>query len=383
MNIKEVITVIKKRFHYIDGILLLICCCLFLFACSTENKNNEAPGEEQEQTSNNGNQELASLDIDYRLFQKVVGWLDNETLLVHIGDSETQQLVTFDIFTGNINQIYSVDSFILTVELNQAKNKILLQEIKNEQTSFKIVTSEGNLIQSTEFEFASYVNFHWNPLSNNTVFVSHYSFDPESETETINVYNWDIENDSFSRKKIPSLSPKWYTENIYLYVDEMNDGGLYIGDIRKDKQDMMINQDISNFYINQDTFIGLVESDITENEVLLFHEYPFLLGDKVISIPKVTMNDKPIKLNFTQSARNGKIYGVIPNQSFVVEEELGSYHLSRLNFQKEARHDILELPENAPIALSPDEEHLLYGWRLENIVDLSDPELIELLEILN
>ncbi|MDN6194732.1 MAG: hypothetical protein L0I88_06840, partial [Alkalibacterium sp.] len=295
-----VITVIKKRFHYIDGILLLICCCLFLFACSTENKNNEAPGEEQEQTSNNGNQELASLDIDYRLFQKVVGWLDNETLLVHIGDSETQQLVTFDIFTGNINQIYSVDSFILTVELNQAKNKSLLQEIKNEQTSFKIVTSEGNLIQSTEFEFASYVNFHWNPLSNNTVFVSHYSFDPESETETINVYNWDIENDSFSRKKIPSLSPKWYTENIYLYVDEMNDGGLYIGDIRKDKQDMMINQDISNFYINQDTFIGLVESDITENEVLLFHEYPFLLGDKVISIPKVTMNDNPIKLNFTK-----------------------------------------------------------------------------------
>ncbi|MDN6194733.1 MAG: hypothetical protein L0I88_06845 [Alkalibacterium sp.] len=57
--------------------------------------------------------------------------------------------------------------------------------------------------------------------------------------------------------------------------------------------------------------------------------------------------------------------------------------MSRLNFQKEARHDILELPENAPIALSPDEEHLLYGWRLENIVDLSDPELIELLEILN
>ncbi|GEK90642.1 hypothetical protein [Alkalibacterium kapii] len=371
---------IRKRLHNdIDVILLLVCCCLFLFACSP--KENEDPVSDQ--PSENESLTLASLDIDYRLFQKVVGWFDETTLLVHLGDSEKQQLNTFDIFTGEMEQVYSTDSAILTIEMNQARDKILLQEIKDEQTIFKIVTKKGEVIQSTEFYFTSYVNFHWNPTNDNTAFVSHYNYDHELEVETMIVYIWDIEENSFSLRNIPSLSPKWYSENVYLYVNEQQDNGLYIGDVREDQEDMIINKDVSSFYINQDTFIGLVESDIMEDEVLLFHEYPFLIGDKVIRIPKVTANKTLIDPHFTQSTRNGKIFGVIPDYSFVMEEDLGSYHLAHLNFQKEFVNEIIELPENAPIALSPNEDYLLYGWRLEYIIDLSDPELIELLAILN
>ncbi|MDZ7835868.1 MAG: hypothetical protein U5K84_11630 [Alkalibacterium sp.] len=85
----------------------------------------------------------------------------------------------------------------------------------------------------------------------------------------------------------------------------------------------------------------------------------------------------------TQATRNGDIYGVIAEYAFALEEDLGEYHLSHLDFENETVENILELPEDAPIALSPSEEHVLYGWRLEYITDLSDPELVPLIEILN
>lgn len=372
---------IKKRTHYIQVTLLLICCCLFLIACTTQDSDGTEEGEEQPPESES--MSLATLDIDYRVFQKVVGWLDDETLLVHLGEAEKHELVSFDIFSGDIESIYNDDSAILTVEINQTKDKILLQEIKDQQSTFRVITTDGTEIQSTNFGYTSYVNLNWNPANDNTVFISHYNYDHSLEAETILVYIWTIDENTFTVKDIPSLSPKWYSENVYLYIDELYTTALYIGDIREDQDNLMINRDISDFYLNQDTFIGLVESDISENEVLLFHEYPFLVGEKVIRVPKVTMNEFPIKPHMTQATRNGDIYGVVPDYAYSLEEELGEHHLSHLDFENETVEEIMELPEDAPIALNPTEDYLLYGWRLENIIDLSDPELFELIEILN
>ncbi|WP_368646336.1 hypothetical protein AB4027_05535 [Alkalibacterium putridalgicola] len=372
---------IEKRTHYIRVTLLLMCCCLFLFACTS--KNPDGAGEGESQPTDSEELSLARLDIDYRTFQKVIGWLDDETLLVHLGSADDHKLMTFNIFSGEMEEVYSNESSILTTEINQSRDKILLQEIKNGQSAFKVITLDGTMIQSTTFGYTSYVNIHWNPTNDNTVFVSHYHFDHELEAETILVYIWTIDKNTFSVRDIPSLSPQWYSENVYVYIDELHTNALFIGDIRENKEDMMINRDITDFFLNQDTFVGVVESDISDNEVLLFHEYPFLVGDKVIRIPKVTMNESPVKPHMTQSTRNGKIYGVIPDHSFSLEEELGEYRLAHLHFEDEAVIEIMDLPENAPIALSPTEEYLLYGWRLENIIDLSNPELIELIEILN
>ncbi|MDZ7835866.1 MAG: hypothetical protein U5K84_11620 [Alkalibacterium sp.] len=75
----------------------------------------------------------AALSIDYESFQKVVGWLSEETLLVHIGDTENHELVSYHIFSGEIEQIYSSETAILTVEINERRDKILFQEIDNDR----------------------------------------------------------------------------------------------------------------------------------------------------------------------------------------------------------------------------------------------------------
>lgn len=372
---------IKKRSHYTYVTLLLVCCCLFLFGCSRSDSSD--PPDDQETPATSEELLFASLDTPYESFQKIVGWLSEDTLLVHIGESEDHELIAYNIFTGETSQIYSEDTSILSVELNLTKDKILIQEVTDVLSRLKVITVDGLTIQTLEFDYASYVTFDWNPTHNNTVFISHYSFDHVLESETIQVYIWTIDENTLIPKDIPSLSPRWYSANVYLYIDEINTNALYIGDIREDDSDLIINRDIADFYLNQDTFLGLVESDISENQVHLFHEYPFLVGDNVISVPKVTMNGYPIRPHLTQSKRNGKIYGVIPEYSFTLEEDLGEYQLAHLDFENETVEEVMEVPEDAPIALSPTEEYLLYGWRLENIVDISKQNIIPILEDMN
>ncbi|MER2064314.1 MAG: hypothetical protein ABS873_06650, partial [Alkalibacterium sp.] len=283
---------IEKRSHTFQVTLLLLCCCLFLFACDLNGQNGSDPEGEGEPSESEASG-LATLDIDYREFQKIVGWLDDHTLLVHVGSSDQHELISFDIFSGEMDEIYTNNSSILSIEINQSKDKILLQEIKAEQSNFRVITVDGETIQSTDFSYTSYVNLNWNPTNDNAVFISHYSYDHTLDSETILVYVWTIDDNTFTVQDIPSLSPRWYSENIYLYIDELYSPALYIGDIRESAEDRMINRDVSDFYLNQDTFIGVVESDIQDSEVLLFHEYPFLIGDKFLRVPKVTMNDHP------------------------------------------------------------------------------------------
>lgn len=371
---------LKEKSHNLLVTLLMLCCCLFLYACQT---NANGSGDEPEPPEETERLPLTQIDLPYESFQKVVGWISDDTLLVHVGDTENHELLSYNIFTGEQESIYIDDTSILSVELNKTRTKILIQEVSQTLSRLKVIDTDGSTVQSIDFDYSSYVTLDWNPTDDNTVFVSHYSYDHIEESENIEVYIWTIDENTLNPKDIPSISPQWYSANVYLYIDEINSNALYIGDIREDQDDMMLNRDIASFYLNEDTFLGIIESDIQDNVLHLFHEYPFLVGDKVISVPKVTMNDYPVKPHLTQSTRNGKIYGVIPQTSFALEEELGEYSLSYLDFENEETEEVMPLPEDAPVALSPSEEYILYGWRLEYIADLEEGELFPLLEVLN
>lgn len=370
----------NKRSQNSNVTFLMFCCCLFLFACQAEpnetDEQNDLPEEEETYS-------LTPIDIQYESFQKVIGWLSEETLLVHTGTTESHELVAYHIFSGEKNPIYSEDSFLLSVEISQARDKIVIQEVGDDFSQLKVISVTGETIESIAFDYTSYATIDWNPTNDETLFVSHYNFDHVLESEVIQVYIWSIDDNSLTAKDIPSLTPKWYSANVYLYVDELETNALYIGDIREDQEDLMINRDIVDFYLNMDTFLGIVESDIQDNVLHVFHEYPFLVGEKVISIPKVTSNGYPVRPPLTQSARNGDIYGVLPDYSFSLDEELGEYHLARLDFETETTEEIMALPQEAPIELSPTEEYLLYGWRFENIIDLTSLEMIPLIEEMN
>ncbi|EXJ22454.1 lipoprotein [Alkalibacterium sp. AK22] len=360
--------------HNIFSCVSFTCCSLFLFACA-------ASGEQEEKDQQATELTLHKLEINYQDFQKIAGWVSNDTLLVHSGDSQLHAFHLFDIFTGEIELIYESDSYILSTEINQGENLVLFQEVSDDISQLHVMELEGGILHSTELPHGGYVTLDWNTIDPGRIFISHYAYDPGEALESIRVQVWDTEQGSLEDIAVPSMYPKWYSSNVYLYVDELKGQNLYIVDSREADSDMLISRDIRDFFLHQDTFIGIVPSDINENHVYLFHEYPFLVGEQVITIPKVSLFDAPVKPFLTQSRRDGDIYGVIAREPVTLEEELGTFALQKLDFEAEDMTEIMPLPYDAPVLLSPNEEYVLFGWRYEYLIDLGNQEMHELVDL--
>lgn len=367
----------KKTAQWMSMPLFFIACCLFLLACTS---SNGAVTEEPVNENTVEAQDIIPMDIPYDHFQKVVGWLSGDTVLVHIGDTDSHSLHVYNIFSGEMSSVYEEDSFILTVVIHQSKDKIIFQEVRGEDILLTVMDLNGEILQTAHIDYSGYTNLDWNPINDNLVFVSHYVYDEAEETEELSVNIWDIENNTFVEEPLDSASPSWYSANVYLYVDLFEGTHLYIGDIRESEPAMLINRNIHDFFLHDDTFIGMSVSDIREDQLYLFQEYPFLVSGNVIPVPKVTMNNQPLLPHMTQSTRNGKVYGVLSKEAIAIEEDVGEFQLSHLNFEDETVHNILDLPFDAPIALCPNERYILYGWRYEYIIDLESEEMLSLLK---
>lgn len=353
--------------------VFLTCCSLFLFACGSSSDGSVNGSSETEEIAH-------PMELDPELFQKNIGWLDNETLLIHKGSNDSHQFTSYNIFTGDFEDIYEENAYILSAEISHSRDQILFQEVSNEGISLNVMDLSGDIIHSTDLHYSGYVTLDWNAVDPNLIFISHYDYDSAEEVETILVQVWNTEEETLTRRPIASLYPTWYSSNVYVYVDELEGRDLYIGDLREENGDMVISRDVRDFFLHQDTFIGIVPSDINEHQVYLFHEYPFLVGDNVITAPKVSMNDQPVKPHLTQSNRNGKILAVLSDEPVILEEELGTYTLTQLDFESETVEEIIALPYDAPICLSPDENHVLYGWRYEYLIELDSGDMHSLID---
>ncbi|MCC5889346.1 MAG: hypothetical protein JJU01_02175 [Alkalibacterium sp.] len=365
---------LKQKKHKMIQWLFFTCSCLFLFACTGQDSaaNNEDETEEEPA--------LHLVNIEPELFQKVAGWFGPETVLLHTGDMDQHELHLYNVVTGEIEELYEEKGYILSIELNPLSSEILFQIVTEEGVFLKIINSSGEISHSIPIDYNGYVSLDWNSVNTDLIFIAHYHYSLEEEGEDILVQIWDIESNTLTERPVSSMYPKWYTSNVYVYIDELEGRNLYIGDIREDSDDLIINRDVVDFFMNQDTFIGVVESDINDTQVYLFHEYPFLVGESVITIPKITMNDVALKPHLTQSNRDGEIYGVIPQQAVALEESLGDFNLEHLDFSEQTTEEIVSLPYDAPIELSPNEEFILFGWRFEYIIDLQTHEMHSLLE---
>ena len=353
-------------------------CFLFLFilvGCKAVDKPEEA--DEPVETG------LQTMDIPVEDFRQVVGWLNKEEILVHISHDQKEQLVRFNLFTGDMRTVYESESYFLYVGLSPNKRQILLQLTEGEKAKALVLSIQGDLVQERELATQGYVSADWNPDDANLILLSYYYFE-EGEEEEVIVENWNLEENTAEMISSPTLELKWYSSNLFLYVDHgedvsLNEGALFIGDIRTNEK-WRINNDVSDFYLYEDTFIGFTPSDFEDDKLLMTHEYPFMVEQGFMTIPKASMNDRLVFPTISQGKRNGKIYGVIPSESVKLEEETGSYELVYIDFESQSITPIIEVPDLAPLAVSEDELYSLFGWQFEYVIDLEKNTLHYLLK---
>ncbi|WP_414840157.1 hypothetical protein [Carnobacterium sp. TMP28] len=350
--------------------LTLSFCAFFLVGCT---KVSTTPEEKEKK------QVLHELPLEYENFRKIIGWVSNEEVLIHAGEGNKDTLYLFDLFSGEMTILYEVDAIILTAVISTDQQKIFVQTVNDENRELKIMNLLGTVEQQTTIKTNGYLNINWNPVNQDNLFISYY----KQEQEMI-VQNWDINTNKITNVESSSLTPVWYSANLYLYVDNLNDfslqtGELYMGDIRTNKVTPIRSQ-VTNFYLNNDTFITFSPSDFNEDELLLNRQYPFMVDNGFVAIPKVSMNDRLIFPYLTQSSREQAIYGITSKEPTQLEVNSGQFQLSKFDFNSQKSESIIDLPDNAPISISKDGKYCLYGWRHEYMIDLKEQELYPLIE---
>lgn len=303
-------------------------------------------------------------------FKRVMGWLTKEEVLVHSGEGTEDVLYRFNVFSGKLSQLYDPEGLILTTAISPDRKKIFLQlaDMEKKASRLQVIDTAGRLLNEESLATPNYLNINWNASNNNALFLAYY----ESENN-LKVLNWQLSSATIQEIPNDSLTPIWYSDHLYLYVDNLGEfflthGKLYLGDTRTGEKSE-INSQISNFWLSNDALITFTPSDFNEEALLVNYQYPFMVDAGFLEIPKMTMNNRLLFPYLTQKTRQAPIYGVFPKKAVRLELEAGKFQLGKLDFKKSKIDPILDLPDNAPIQISPDGEHFLYGWRFEYAID--------------
>ncbi|SFH73084.1 hypothetical protein [Pisciglobus halotolerans] len=362
----------KKTIH-INWVALILVVALFLSGChsqqpSKQNKIDKKPVK------------IEKTAIPYSNFRKVSGWLSNDEVLIHSGSEEGDRLSSFNVLTGKTKDLFSTDAYILTTAVSQKEQEIVFQEVADTSSKMVLIDTEGNKLQELPIKANGYVSLNWNKDDTSQLFIAYYH-----TAEELTLLNWDTKENKAEELSASSLYPSWYSENLYLYVDNKDDfllesGQLYMGDVRSNDV-MLINSEVSDFFLHEDTFITYTPSDFNEKELLLTYQYPFMVDKGFMTIPKVTMNER---INFpylTQAGRDTPVYGIIAKESAELEKESGEFVFGYLDFDQQKVIPVTDVPENAPIQISENGKYCLYGWRFEYLIDNQTGKIHDLIEI--
>lgn len=355
--------------------LLLLPIIFFLSACNSQDES--VPSEDSESKS-----ELIyeQIPLDKEDFRKVIGWKSTEEVIVQAGSVEGDSLYSFNILTGEFDLLYEIDSFILASKIIMEEEKVIVQLVKDAKSSLIVLNFEGDVLQEQEIQSSGFVDINVSTQNPSLAFISYY----EGENNTA-VYNWNMETNEYKKVESASLEPQWYSENLYLFVDNGEDfsletGKLYMGDIRSDEI-LLLDSYVSAFYLHEDSFIKFTPSDFDEQEIMLTYQYPFLVDVGFMVVPKVTMNERIIFPHLTQAVRDSAIYGIFAQEAVSLEEQAGNFMFSEIDFETGKLNTVIEVPESAPILISENGKYCLFGWSYEMLIDIENQQLYELLSL--
>lgn len=356
------------------GIVVFLSIALFLSACRLEDETTTQSDETASEVAIN------QIPLPKNEFRKVIGWASSEEIIVHAGDTEGDTLYLFNIFTGEFNPFFESDSFILAADVIQQEKQLIIQLVKDANSSLLLLDFEGKVLQERKIESNGFADIAVNDQDPDLIFISYYV----GENDTA-VYHWDLSTNEYVTVESTSLNPQWYSENLYLFVDNGEDftletGKLYMGDMRNEDI-LLLNAEVSDFYLHEDTFISFTSSDSSDQELLLSYQYPFLVDLGFMVVPKVTMNGRIVFPYLTQAERDSAIYGIFATSSVTLDEEQGQFEFAQLNFENGKIEPIVEVPENTPISISEDGQYCLIGWGYEKMIDIENQKIHSLIAL--
>jgi hypothetical protein len=371
-----------KKEHMLFFILL---CTLLLASCSgnaPENDKHDKPKIEEQVAEQPvvKEKELLPLTMKENAFIKVIDWIDSERVLIISKGEDENQLLQYNVFTGEQKVVYKDPEYIVDVQLDPDRNRILIHTAPlTYSAAVTIIDMNGEVLFQEDID--SYETaLEWNDYNTDLLLITSFAEDWSFKTLLA-----DIANDTVSEVSSPQPFIKWHQENSFLYQDWPEESidlsaPLYSQNIYS-KERVLVEEGTIHFDSVNPYILSISSKGGTEGTGV----YEFITEEGTISStfsqPLLSSYSNWLIPYYDKIDSEAVLISLTAEKSVPADTYKDKFTLERWNIETGDREEILTGIENEPLQCSPDGAYCLTGYELKTAVDMRKKEAKDLIII--
>jgi hypothetical protein len=372
----------QKSNYPIFLILRLMFLVLILSACAQKEQLNQKVTAKNEKPKSPatalGNEWKLPISIPEGEFFKLIGWLSETQVLYITNLEQTSDVYLYNLLTGKSEFIYNSDDPIVNAQISPLKKSILIHASPSSyEGSVTIIDTKGT--EQYKKSFASYeLVFEWNPFNESEILVSKFAEDWSFQVLLLNLKNSSTTELNLSQ---PFLKWKDKSEVAFINWDENNPtlfAPLHVKNLGNQTEKTLASS-VVDFSVFRDLLmtVSVNEQDQSMASYSFFDQKMKNLF--TFTIPLLTKYSDWLVPFYDYNEQMGQFITLSPLTSGEADSYIDGFQLLTYNPNKGSSNLIIDGLENEPINVSPNGDALLYGNRLEKIIDLDAKKMYELI----
>ncbi|PLR89498.1 hypothetical protein CVD19_23760 [Bacillus sp. T33-2] len=369
-------------------LILLVASTVGLQGCSKQPKpnasNSPKTGERMVRSKENpglsffGNKAVP-IRITEGNFQKIIGWIDDDTIIYLTNLNNGSNLFSYDLGSGKSMLLFESQYPIVTVEVSPSRDKLLVHSSPSTYEGLlTILEVNGKELFSTKVESFE-LSFEWSAFDEDTVLVSAFTEEWDFTTYLLN-----IKNQKLSPADLPVPFAHWSSDDQLTYLEWNDSSPSLVAPLVKRGLTNGSPETIRPDVYHLDSFgkqmlaVSVDEKDQGNAVYNIFSEDFQVLA--TIKNPQLSSFSGWLVPYYDMMENGGSFIYLRPLYSGEADMYGDGFQLVRYDLKSKAQKKLFEGLENEPLSCSPGGTMCLYGNQLEKLLDLKAGEMVLLIE---
>lgn len=320
------------------------------------------------------------IDSNVYSFFSVYEWYDDNTILYLSDENGSSLLSKFNILTGESELFYQKEDPIIRVETSPSHSYFVVEVATfSGLKQLDFVNNKGSIIFRLD-NLGEQFQLFWNPYNESELIIAVLNSD-----FSVNMYLVDLLNGKTNDFDFEYFYVQWVDDNVLAYLkwDQFNPSyfaPLYSFDLKKQVETKLAENVIAFFSFTNHFMTISVEDNAATHSMYTFFDRKMKAPLAKVKVPILNTYSEQWWIPFQDyHFDTNSFYFMEPVMSGDLYDYSEGFRLMSFHLQSGVKKEIVQVEENFPLKISNNGRWLLYGHRLENIIDLKNNQVFSLL----
>ncbi|MBS4202907.1 hypothetical protein [Lederbergia citrea] len=366
-------------------VMMVFILAIILPGCSNSYSGTsplaDLPEEQETEEIVSAQSDVKPLNITEGIFEKVYGWIDQETLLYSYENNGKYYVYSHNLYSGISKLVFSSDAPIVNILIHKESGNLFIHTSPHSHAAMVYFTDkEGHINFSTHID--SYeLAYEWNKTNPSLMLITAFYEDWSYKVHQINVQAQKV-------TELIGYQPflKWFNQDHILEQDWKENEAAFFAPIWKKSlsnptDSSLLQENVYRF----DVFSNIIMTiKVPENNTEFF-EYNFndvALETEVANfkLPNITHYSDWLVPFYDFIYEDQRFITFAPKSHGNADRYNEGYRLIQLALTDQTESILFGDLDNKPLSCSPDGVHCLYGYQFEQILNLETGEKVFLVE---